>query len=215
MDSIPWVRCASGNVFKSSNSQTKTISYNKCLKCTESCFSSVVCDEGNNLPSLFSVLQIQAELFEHCSFPFHGKTLSKTCLNVQGHWPPTILEIFCSLDISPNQDISTKLRIFQLGSTLKRIAQCPVWAGVITQRQSRSLERFQRKAVATLTWKDYKSGCSELNLVTLSTRLVGDIANQWVAWTISSTETNRIGLKWREPASHTRRHQKSPVPGPS
>ena len=41
-------------------------------------------------------------------------------------------------------------------------ANCPVWTGAITKRQSRSLSRVQRKAVATITGKEYEKGCSDL-----------------------------------------------------
>ena len=43
-------------------------------------------------------------------------------------------------------------------------ANCPVWAGAITQRQSRCLSRVQKKAVATITGKEYKQGCNDLKL---------------------------------------------------
>ena len=103
-------------------------------------------------------------------------------------------------------------------------ANCPVWAGAITQRQSRCLSRVQKKAVATITGKEYKQGCNDLKLEMLPERRK-QLARKFAAKTVqksrhkdifeelpNSPDTRR-GIKvWREPVSHTRRHQKSPVP---
>ena len=103
-------------------------------------------------------------------------------------------------------------------------ANCPVWAGAITQRQSRCLSRVQRKAVATITGKEYQRGCSDLKLEMLPERRKL-LAKKFAAKTVTKSRhkeifeelpnppTTRRGMKvWREPVSHTRRHQKSPVP---
>ena len=49
-------------------------------------------------------------------------------------------------------------------------ANCPVWTSAITKRQSHSLSRVQRKAVATITGKEYEKGCSDLKLEMLPAR---------------------------------------------
>ena len=103
-------------------------------------------------------------------------------------------------------------------------ATCPVWTGAITKRQSRAISRVQRKAVATITGKEYVRGCLELNLETLKTRRK-QIATKFAEKTTKKSRhkdifkelpnppTTRRGKKvWCEPISRTRRHHNSPVP---
>ena len=103
-------------------------------------------------------------------------------------------------------------------------ANCPVWTGAITKRQSRSLSRVQRKAVATITGKEYEKGCSDLKLEMLPARrkqlsmkfaekTVKKSRHQDIFQMLPNPPTTRKGTKiWYEPVSHSRRHQKSPVP---
>ena len=103
-------------------------------------------------------------------------------------------------------------------------ATCPVWTGAITKRQSRSLSRVQRKAVAAITIKEYERGCRELKLEELAVRRK-QIAKNFAEKTVKKSRhsdifeqlpnppTTRRGKKvWKEPISHTRRHKNSPVP---
>ena len=103
-------------------------------------------------------------------------------------------------------------------------ATCPVWTGAITKRQSRAISRVQRKAVATITGKEYARGCLELNLEMLQTRRK-QIATKFAEKTTKKSRhkdifkelpnppTTRRGKKvWCEPISRTRRHHNSPVP---
>ena len=103
-------------------------------------------------------------------------------------------------------------------------ANCPVWAGAITQRQSRALTRVQRKAVATITEKEYSRGRVELNLEVLPDRRL-KLAQKFAEKTVKKSRhkdtfeklpnppnTRRGKNIWKEPISRTTRHKKSPVP---
>ena len=103
-------------------------------------------------------------------------------------------------------------------------ANCPVWAGAITQRQSRALTRVQRKAVATITEKEYSRGRVELNLEVLPDRRL-KLAQKFADKTVKKSRhkdtferlpnppnTRRGKNIWKEPISRTNRHKKSPVP---
>jgi len=103
-------------------------------------------------------------------------------------------------------------------------ATCPVWMGAVAKRQSRAISRVQRKAVATITGKEYARGYLELNLEMLLTRRK-QIATKFAEKTIKKTRhkdisrelpnppTTRRGKKvWCEPICRTRRHHVSPVP---
>ena len=103
-------------------------------------------------------------------------------------------------------------------------ANCPVWAGAITQRQSRALTRVQRKAVATICEKEYNRGCIELNLELLPSRRT-KLAQTFASKTVKKSRhkdifeelpnhhNTRRGKKiWKEPISRTNRHKKSPIP---
>ena len=103
-------------------------------------------------------------------------------------------------------------------------ANCPVWAGAITKRQCRALTRVQRKAVAAITQKDYHKACEDLKLEMLPERrsmiskkfaekTVKKSRHQDIFELLPNPPTTRRGKKrWKVPISHTRRHQKSPVP---
>ena len=78
--------------------------------------------------------------------------------------------------------------------------------------------------MATITGKEYERGCSDLKLEMLPERRKL-LAKKFAAKTVRKSRhkeifeelpnppTTRRGVKvWREPVSHTRRHQKSPVP---
>ena len=99
-----------------------------------------------------------------------------------------------------------------------------MWTSAITKRQSHSLSRVQRKAVATITGKEYEKGCSDLKLEMLPARrkqlakkfadkTVKKSRHQDIFQMMPNPPTTRKGKKvWYEPVSHSRRHQKSPVP---
>ena len=103
-------------------------------------------------------------------------------------------------------------------------ANCPVWAGAITKRQSHVLTRVQRKAVAAITPKEYHKACQDLKLEMLPERrsmiskkfaekTVKKSRHQDIFELLPNPPTTRRGKKrWKVPISHTRRHQKSPVP---
>ena len=105
-------------------------------------------------------------------------------------------------------------------------ASCPVWSGGITGQQSRALCRVQRKAVAAITagQLEYEEGCAALRLEplparrlklsrTFARRTAEKSRHQDLFMRLEHPHNTRRGTKlWREPASRTRRHQRSPLP---
>ena len=90
--------------------------------------------------------------------------------------------------------------------------------------QSRALTRVQRKAVATITEKEYCRGSVELNLEMLPDRRL-KLAQKFAEKTVEKSRhkdtfeklpnppnTRRGKNNWKEPISRTNRHKKSPVP---